>query len=413
MKRLLVFQYGDVRAAMRTFADGGLETYYDQYRAVAYLQDRASKGLNITVAYPVDEDAFDEEVSPGLRCIGIPPRRFYDAQLGSQLLQTSGADAVVVAAPHARMLHAARAAGLPVFANFGDIFRRVRPWELTRSEGLRRMRDNLRLRSVLDTQNVTAVGNHSLDASLSLHHVLGLPKERITPWEWTELAVAPRAQPFCESGLSLAYAGPITEAKGVGDLLRATAALRDAGVPTRLVLFGEGTDHATLEAEARALKLGSAARFAGLRPNVEVRAAFAEADAVVVPSRPADTEALPTVIMEALSVSTPLVISNHPVFSLRFEHEEDALIAPMGDPGSLARTLRRIADEPGLARKLSKAAPRALSGLRFGTVWYDLMTEFLGDPRGETGWVTRRSLATLEAEAQAARASVPPQDEGA
>ncbi|NDU99726.1 glycosyltransferase family 4 protein [Pseudoroseicyclus tamaricis] len=397
MKKLLIFQYGDVRTAMRNFNAGGTETYYDQRRAVAYLQERAGDGLTISVAYPVAEDAYEDEVTPGLHCIGVPVRHFYDSDLGPELIARSGAEAAIVAAPHVKMLRAVRTAGLPVFANFADVFRPVRPWELSRSEGLRRMRDNIALRRLLRAPNVTAVGNHSLGASRSLHKVLGVPKERITPWEWTSFEVTPRHQPFCEGGLSIVYAGGISEAKGVGDLLRAVAGLHDRGLRIRLVLFGEGPDRLPLEEETERLGLTSFTRFAGLRPNAEVRAAMAEADAVAVPSRPVYAEALPNVISEALSVSTPVVITDHPAFAFRFTHDEDALIARSGDPGSLGRTLGRLYHEPGLARRLSDAAPRVLSGLRFGTLWYDLMDNFLGDPRGESGWVDRHSFARMEA----------------
>ncbi|WP_373355829.1 glycosyltransferase family 4 protein [Pseudoroseicyclus sp. CXY001] len=396
MKRLLILQYGDVRAALRAFAEGRQETYYDQRRSVGFWTDRAAAGTEITIAYPVDEAAYREVVSTGLTCVGVPSRHFYDGGLGGDLIETSRAEAVIVGGPHLPMLTAARAAGLPVYANFADVFRPLGFGAVTRREGLRRAREHWRLRRLLGAPNVTAIGNHSLGASRSLHEVLRLPKARITPWEWTPFPTVPRVQPFCEDGLRLVYAGTLSEAKGVGDLLRAVALLRDGGAGVTLTLFGEGQDRLMLEEEANRLQLGRAVRFEGLQPNDVVRAAMAGADAVTVPSRPAYAEALPNVISEALSVGTPLVISDHPAFAFRFTPGEAALVAPPADPGALARTLGRLLREPGLAEALSSRTAEVLAGLRFGSLWYDLMQAFLDDPTDKTGWVARHSLAALE-----------------
>lgn len=393
---LAIFQYGDLRAACARFDAGGDETYLDQRRAVAFLRDLARRQPVTVVS--VSDDPHDEVIEGDLRSVGAAAREVFSPGFAARQLARLRPDIAIAALPEPDLIGALCRAGLPVFACFADVMRPVRPSELTSRDGLRRLRRNARLRRLLAGPSITAVGNHSLSASRSLHRVLGLDPARIVPWEWSRLEAQPEPKaPRANHGpMRVFFAGTLMRAKGVGDLLEAMAILGRAGKAWQAEIAGNGPDRPALEARARALDLDGRVTFLGTIPHDEVRARMRAADAVAVPSHHDYAEGLPNVIFEALAARTPLILSDHPAYADRLREGDGALVIPQRDPAALAAALTRLQAQPELAARLSGNAAATLDRLYVGMSWYDALSAFVADPGDRTGWVARNSLARLE-----------------
>src|ERR671936_677694 len=149
------------------------------------------------------------------------------------------------------------------------------------------------------------------------------------------------------------------DVKGQRELLHAVARLPDA----RLVLAGRdleqgGAFQDELERESERL---------GIRERVEVGfhedvpALLETLDVVALPSW---TEGLPLVLLEAMARGRPVVATPVGGTPERVTDGETGLLVPPRDPEALAEALRRVLDDPDLARRLGEAA-RARVAQRF------------------------------------------------
>jgi glycosyltransferase involved in cell wall biosynthesis len=402
--RLLFLQTGNFRDAFERFARGEPETYHEQKRSVDFVAAMAP-AREVTVC-AIAPEPHDTRLAPGLRAIGVTQAQMYAPGFGERLLAEVAPDQFVPRLPHVGALRAAirrRVRTLPCLA---DIM--TRPERLLSRPGASRALTNLRLARLFGDPSVTAVGNHSLLASRSLHEVLGIPRSRIVPWEWSrlELDLPPRRHPGRAGRPALVvYAGKLIEAKGAGDLVEAAILLVEAGAGVRVLLAGEGPDLERYRARVESRGLGERIVMPGRIPKAEVRQAMREADIAVMPSRPDYAEGLPNTVVEGLAHGLPLVVSDHPSVKARLRDGEDCLIARAGDPADLARQLRRYLDEPDLYERIAAETPAAYARLFVGMPWYRLIENFLDDPTDRTGWVAAHSL---EAIARDGRDAAPP-----
>jgi hypothetical protein len=138
--------------------------------------------------------------------------------------------------------------------------------------------------------------------------------------------------------------------KGLDTLLRALATLPDCVG----WIAGEGPLRAELEALAVRLGVADRVRFLGWRRD---RAALLRAaDLCVLPSR---YEPFGTVILEAWAAGTPLVACAAAGPAAHVRDGEDGLLVPIDDAVALAGAIRRVLDDPSLARWLSAAGHAA------------------------------------------------------
>lgn len=80
---------------------------------------------------------------------------------------------------------------------------------------------------------------------------------------------------------------------------------------------------------------------------------FASVDVMVLPSY---REGLPRTLVEAAACGLPLITTDVPGCREVVTDGVDGLLVPMGDAEALARAIRRLQDDPGLARQLGDAA---------------------------------------------------------
>lgn len=389
---LLFIQSGDYRDAYRRFEEGGEETYLEQRASVDFVARLATR-MEVVVA-AVSEVPYDEALTGSLRAIGIPEAVFYDPGVGRDLFARTAPDLAIPRVPQPGLLAALGEASVPSMPLFADIYQPARA-ERAPPDMARRWVRNRRMARLLRRLSPTAVGNHTFNASRSLVSVLGLPEERVVPWEWTpiEASEATRRQPAGQ--VRLLYAGVVSEVKGVGDLLAAVRHLVRDGMDVGLTVAGVGADLDRFAAETGASEIAGHVSFLGRVPHARIAALMREVHAVVVPSRHAYPEGLPNVIFETLAARTPLVASDHPAWIGRLTDGRDALIFREGDPGDLARQVARIAGDAELYAALSRNAAAALDSLYVGTSWYELVDLFVADPGNETGWLEGRTLAAM------------------
>ena len=123
--------------------------------------------------------------------------------------------------------------------------------------------------------------------------------------------------------------GRLTAQKGFDVLLEAVRLLVGRAVSLQVVLGGEGRERAALERQAAGLPV----TFTGFAEDP--RAVLALGDVFVLPSR---VEALPLVLVEAVSAGLPAVATD--VGDVREALGDVAVVVPPQDPVALADGLR-------------------------------------------------------------------------
>lgn len=187
----------------------------------------------------------------------------------------------------------------------------------------------------------------------------GIDADQYRPAGPGERDAARQSLGIAGAGLVLMAVGSLKPLKGFDLLVRAAAPLLRSRPDARLVLVGEGRDRAMLEALCGECGVRTQVVFAGLRDDVNV--VLRAADVLVLSSR---TEALPTVILEAMATGLPVVATRVGGVPEIVEPERSAIVVPPDDEGALRSALERIAQAPDAGRSMG-ARGRAIVEARF------------------------------------------------
>jgi glycosyltransferase involved in cell wall biosynthesis len=380
--RFTILQFGDYGDAYRRFQSGGAETYRDQRHSVNFIAS-LTPGHQVTNVSVCDR-IHDEELSPGLRSIGVPPDLISDRSRLWPLLDRFTPEAFILRTRSRVALAWAAERRVPALPTFAELFT---------NSGLRARLNNWRIGRVIRRCVKPCVANHSLSASQSLRRI-GLAPEEIVAWEHLRIEPMQEAKDFPRPGrpFRLFFAGTLSESKGVGDCIEALALARKTNANVDLTLAGAGnSDRWFALAERRGVE--TSVRLLGVIALERVLTEMRDSDSVVVPSRHDCPEGLPNTIFEALASRSPLIASDHPAFAERLRPEVDSLRFKAGHPQALAEQVVRLTREPGLYARLSRESASALSRLYVGIEWSDLIARFVEDPLSNSGWVNRCTLA--------------------
>ena len=182
------------------------------------------------------------------------------------------------------------------------------------------------------------------------------------------------------------FVGRLVERKGVAHLIEAIARLGPTGPPLEIV--GEGPERPALQALAQRLGVGQRVVFRGKVAPHELQGSYARAAVCVLPSvldARGDTEGLGVVLLEAMNHGTPVIASRVGGIPDIVEDGVSGLLVPPGDPEALAAALRRLRDDPALARQLGEAGRRRLreqfSWPAIVQRWLDLYAGLVTRPR--------------------------------
>jgi glycosyltransferase involved in cell wall biosynthesis len=187
-----------------------------------------------------------------------------------------------------------------------------------------------------------------LHGSAFIDHVaaLGLPAR--------EVVVVPHGfvpdqlvaqEPYDPSG-PLVFAGRLHPYKGLGVLLAALGMPDGSGLP--VVVAGDGITRELVPDELRSVDVR-----AGEIPDEELRDLIARCSAVLLPYERANQSG---VLATAFRSGRPVVASRVGSFEEYVEDGVDGLLVPPGDAAALAAAMRKLRDDPELARRLAAGA---------------------------------------------------------
>jgi glycosyltransferase involved in cell wall biosynthesis len=383
--RLTIVQYGgDYREAFERLSSGGKETYYAQRYSVNLVGSLAKRIEQVAVICAVSETTYDTILANGVRAIGAGLRQdFHSSELIPALASTQPTR-LSLTSPMVPVLKWANKKQIRTIAPLADSFQQ---------NGLRNAFRNRRLAYYLNRPIVEWIGNHGITACMSLLGI-GVTAEKIVPWDWP-----PSHRPSDHTWRSLSgrtpwklfYVGSLSEAKGVGDLLKATARLRQNKNDVRLSLAGRDPD-GTFATLARSLKVDDIVDFLGVVSNEDVPRAMREADVVVVPSRHEYPEGLPLTIYEALSARTPIVASDHPMFQEALIDGESAVIFPAGDVDRLAKSIKKILQDAELYQSLSIRSDAIWTSIQLPVTLGSFLEAWISDDPAQAQWIRDHSL---------------------
>ncbi len=177
-------------------------------------------------------------------------------------------------------------------------------------------------------------------------------------WQVGPDRVAAARRRWAADGPLVAYCGRLVHEKGVQDLLAAVPRLRRRHPGLRVVVAGTGPAEASLREQARSLRLGRSAVFAGFVPDADLAALIAAADCAVVPSR---YEPFGMVALEAGAAGTPVVAADVGGLAEVVADGRLGLRFPAGDPAGLADAVSRLLGDPESGRRLVRAGQAALT----------------------------------------------------
>ncbi len=191
---------------------------------------------------------------------------------------------------------------------------------------------------------VIAVSEHARAHHLAhLHLPPGLVTTIHNGIETERFVVGPTAAATARSGLGIppearliVTVAVLRPLKGIDRMLEAMPAVL-TGVPTaHYLIVGDGEAGEDLAGEAARLRIADRVTFAGARADVPLM--LAAADLFVLPSL---TEALPTVVAEAMAAGLPVVATRVGGTPEMVDSDTGILVEP-DDPAALARAVRLL-----------------------------------------------------------------------
>jgi glycosyltransferase involved in cell wall biosynthesis len=381
--RIAVVQHGDVREARRLRVAGQAEPYYGMHYSQGFLDEWMAGRPHLMVS--LNAPVYRERQGNGV-LIGLPePAAVWP--LPGTVTQLRWAASIIreVRAFHpthfllrtgsllaAALLRTAVRHHWNTLAMFAGFFPNTRRYDRILTGQIVRM---------LNHPLVFAAGNHRQPATDSMIES-GLNRQKAIAWDYP-LARDPADYPFktlSPGPVEIVYAGAMSVAKGVDDVIEAVGRLRASGRDVRLTLCGTGPDLPAFQ--ARAATLGPAVSFLGRVGNDEVFQRMAAATIVCVPTRHEFPEGFPLTLTEALTAHTPIAASDHPVFKRMLKEGDGLRYYRVGKPMvltqiGLAQTLATMLDDSTAYAELSRRTNIAFAALQCPIRFHEVIQSWL------------------------------------
>jgi glycosyltransferase involved in cell wall biosynthesis len=153
--------------------------------------------------------------------------------------------------------------------------------------------------------------------------------------------------------------------KGFDVLLRATALLRDRGVPVAVVLVGETGDATpVIQGLLDELDLRDVVEVRGPCGQAELLGLYREATVFALACRVADDgdrDGIPNVLVEAMAAGLPVVTTAVSGIPELVHDGRNGLLVPPDEPEALARAIIRVADDGALQERLAREGPETVT----------------------------------------------------
>jgi glycosyltransferase involved in cell wall biosynthesis len=150
--------------------------------------------------------------------------------------------------------------------------------------------------------------------------------------------------------------GRFVEKKGFTYLIEACAEIRKRLPGARCEIIGVGVLEDALRAQIDRLGLGDSVILPGPQPQGEVRAKLRQASVLAAPcvlAADGDRDGLPTVLLEAMAMGTPVVSTDVTGIPEVLEDGVTGLAVPQRDPSALAAACLRLLEDAELRKNLS------------------------------------------------------------
>lgn len=167
-----------------------------------------------------------------------------------------------------------------------------------------------------------------------------------------EIDRSPKPRLSVGGPVRLGFIGQFSPHKGAHLLVGALRACGRANLS--LSLWGQPKQDLRYYAQLRRQASGLNVNFAGVLPRARLADAFKALDYLVIPSTWYENS--PLVLLQALATHTPVIVADVPGMTEFVEHGVNGFHFARGNPDRLASLLRKVADEPGLAAKMSDSA---------------------------------------------------------
>jgi len=155
--------------------------------------------------------------------------------------------------------------------------------------------------------------------------------------------------------------GRLIEKKGWRYLIEACALLRDKGLSFDCRIAGDGPDEEALQHLIQQLRLNEQVHLIGPRSQSEIIGMFAESSLFVLPAirdRHGDSDNLPTVLIEALASSLPIVATKVAGIPEIVEEGTNGLLVPEKDSKQLAFAIERLCHDASRLRTFGMESRR-------------------------------------------------------
>lgn len=388
--RLLIIQHGgDYREAFLRFAEGGQENYYAQRYSVELVANLAQRSdvEEVATICCLTPEPYDDILGSGLRAIGLGFQGKVKVQKLLDAISKFAPTHLIVRTPETSIFRWAIQNKVKTIALLADSFK---------NQKIKNKIKNFYLASLLNNPRISWIGNHNLNASLSLAKI-GIKREKIIPWDWPH-DINPNMFPVKSLSLpsqewKIFYVGTLSEGKGVTDLINAVGILKKKKHPVHLDLAGKGQLE-NFRQQVSNLGLEEQVNFLGLVAHNQIIPLMRKADVIVVPSRDTQPEGLPMTLYEGLCSRTPLVISDHPMFVNKFQSEVSAMVFSAGNPQVLAQSIEALMTNYELYYKLSNEAPKTWYKIQIPVLWGDLIQGWLEDSVTSREWFKKYCLSS-------------------
>jgi len=154
-------------------------------------------------------------------------------------------------------------------------------------------------------------------------------------------------------------AGRLVAKKGFLLLIESLARLKAMGLSFHCTLIGDGPLREPLEAGIQSAGLKESVTLTGPLPRDRVAAAIQQAAMVVAPctiSEDGDRDGLPTILVEAMALGTPVISTRVVGIPELVVDQETGLCVEPDDSGELALAMARLLQEADTREKLSRQA---------------------------------------------------------
>ena len=159
----------------------------------------------------------------------------------------------------------------------------------------------------------------------------------------------PRSEP-----VRLLSVGRLIEKKGFAFLVEACRLLSSSGLNFICEIVGEGPERHRLEELIRAYRLSGQVRLTGSKPQTEIVDLLARSSLFVFPAihdSSGDSDNLPTVLVEAMASSLPIIATGIAGIPEIVRHNENGILIQEKDSAQLANAIRLLADNRELLEK--------------------------------------------------------------